>query len=56
MDVNEMTEVFRDLLARVEAVGITLGEDLLNIGETLARELKDMGYDLVRAAETGQTQ
>jgi hypothetical protein len=55
VDVSEITNIFQQLLGRVEAVGITLGVDLLNMAETMGKELKDMGYDLVQAAETGQT-
>lgn len=54
MDVSQMGQIIQEALGRVEAVIETLGEDLLGIGENLAKELKDMGYDLVRAAETGQ--
>lgn len=56
MDINEITDVLKNVLGRVEAVGETLGIDLLGMAESMARELKDMGYDLVRAAETGQAQ
>lgn len=56
MDLSEMTNLLHEALGRVEAVGITLGLDLLNLAEMLGSQLKDMGLDLVHAAETGQAQ
>jgi hypothetical protein len=56
MDIQEMTNILHEALGRVEAVGLTLGLDLLNLAELLGTQLKDMGIDLVHAAETGQAQ
>ena len=56
MDINEVTQIFEQLLGRVEAVGITLGIDLLGLAQTMASEFKEMGLDVVRAAETGKVQ
>lgn len=56
MDVNEITGIFEQLLGRVEAVGLTIGIDLLGLAQTMASQFKEMGLDIVRAAETGQAQ
>lgn len=56
MEVNEITEIFQGLLTRVEAVGLTIGIDLLGLAQTMASEFKEMGLDIVHAAETGQVQ
>lgn len=56
MELDDMTQVLQEALGRVQAVGITLGLDILNLAETLARQLHDMGVDFVRAAATGEVQ
>lgn len=56
MDANQMKEILTEALGRVEAVGITLGLDMLNLATTLAEALQEMGIDFVRAASTGEVQ
>jgi hypothetical protein len=56
MDVSDMKDILAEALGRVEAVGITLGLDMLNLAGTLADALKEMGVDFVRAASTGEVQ
>jgi hypothetical protein len=51
MDLNEMTGVLKEALGRLEDIVETLGVDLLGMAENLGKELKEMGYDLVAAAE-----
>jgi hypothetical protein len=51
MDQNEMASIIKEAMGRVEDVLEVVGVDLLGMATNLAKELKDMGYDIVRAAE-----
>lgn len=51
MDQTEMVNILKEAMGRVAEVMEVIGTDLLGMAENLGKELKDMGYDIVRAAE-----
>lgn len=48
------TQILNEALSRVTAIGLTLAVDLGELAEVLAKELAEMGYELVEAARTGE--
>jgi len=54
--MENMKDIIGQALGRVQALGLTLGLSIGDLAGTLARELQEMGYELVQAAKTGEVQ